>query len=80
MRAALIFPNFVCLYEENMTDIVMRLPKALLVDGEFDILRDDIVLYRKHLGKDGADVSHCEYKSHHAFLIFETIRSISDAV
>lgn len=62
-----------------MADNEKGLPKTLLVNGEFDILRDDIVLYRKHLEKDGVDVSHYENKSHHAFLMFETVRSISDA-
>ena len=36
--AALIFPNFVWLYEGNMADIVMRLSKTLLVEGEFELI------------------------------------------
>ncbi|XP_043847261.1 arylacetamide deacetylase-like 4 [Dromiciops gliroides] len=54
-------------------DIIAQLPEALLVSCEFDILRDDTLLYKKRLEDQGVPVSwhHIEDGFHGVLLTFD---------
>ena len=51
-----------------MADNMKGLPKTLLITCEFDVLKDDGLLYKARLKSAGVKVTHFNYMSHHAFL------------
>ena len=62
-----------------MADDLAGLPKTLIVTSEFDILKDDGVLYKKRLQEAGVKVTHYEYKTYHGFVMFTSTREICDS-
>ena len=55
-----------------MADDVSGLPKTMIITSEFDVLRDESVLYKKRLQEAGVDVTHYEYKAYHGFVLMES--------
>ena len=64
------------LIADNMTG----LPKTLIITAEFDVLRDDGLLYKKRLEEAGVPVTHHEYKSFHGFLQLRSDKKICASV
>lgn len=62
-----------------MADDMTGLPKTLIITSEFDVLRDDGILYKKRLQEAGVNVTHCEYKTFHSFIEFEGVKEMSDS-
>ena len=62
-----------------MADDMSGLPKTLIITGEFDVLRDDAVLYRKRLQQAGVDVTYYEYKTYHGFLLMKSVAEMCDS-
>ncbi|XP_078378921.1 arylacetamide deacetylase-like [Oculina patagonica] len=54
-----------------MADNVKGLPKTLLLTCEFDILKDEAVLYKARLQDAGVKVTHYNYMTYHAFLMVQ---------
>lgn len=59
-----------------MADNMTGLPKTLIITAEFDVLRDDGLLYKKRLEEAGVPVTHHEYKSFHGFLLLRGDKKI----
>ena len=51
-----------------MADNIKGLPKTLLITCEFDVLKDDGVLYKRRLQDAGVKVTHYNYMTYHGFL------------
>ena len=54
-----------------MANSLKGLPKTLIITCEFDILKDDGLLYRARLLDAGVKVTHLNYMSYHAFLAIQ---------
>ena len=54
-----------------MADNMKGLPKTLLITSEYDVLKDDGLLYKARLQGAGVQVSHYNYMTYHAFLIIQ---------
>ena len=54
-----------------MANSLKGLPKTLIITCEFDILKDDGLLYRARLLDAGVKVTHLNYMSYHAFLTIQ---------
>ena len=52
-----------------MADSVKDLPNTLLITCEFDVLKDEGLLYKARLQDAGVKVTHYNYMSYHPFLI-----------
>lgn len=55
-----------------MADNLKGLPKTLLVTCEFDVLKDEGVLFKARLQGAGVEVTYRNYMTSHAFLIIQT--------
>ena len=55
-----------------MADSMKGLPKTLLITCEFDVLKDDGLLYKARLLDAGVKVTHFNYMTYHAFLFFQS--------
>lgn len=62
-----------------MADDMTGLPKTLIITSEFDVLRDDGILYKKRLQEACVDVTHYEYETFHGFIEFEGVKEMSDS-
>ena len=51
-----------------MADNMKGLPKTLLITCEYDVLKDDGLLYKARLQGAGVEVTHYNYMTYHAFL------------
>ena len=51
-----------------MADSMKGLPKTLLITSEYDVLKDDGLLYKVRLQGAGVKVTHYNYMTYHAFL------------
>ena len=56
-----------------MADSVKGLPKTLLITAEFDVLKDDGLLYKARLLDAGVKVTHLNYMTYHAFLFLQAL-------
>ncbi|XP_068672395.1 arylacetamide deacetylase-like [Montipora foliosa] len=56
-----------------MADNLKGLPKTMLITCEYDILRDDGLLYKARLQDAGVEVKHFNYMTIHAFLVIQTL-------
>ena len=54
-----------------MADSVKGLPKTLLITCEFDVVKDEGLLYKARLLDAGVKVTHYNYRSYHAFLLVQ---------
>ena len=54
-----------------MADNMKGLPKTLLITCEFDVLKDDGVLYKTRLQDAGVKVTYYNYMTYHGFLGFQ---------
>lgn len=54
-----------------MADNLKGLPKTLLITCEFDVLKDEVFLYRARLQDAGVKVTHYNYMTYHAFLLVQ---------
>ena len=54
-----------------MADNMKGLPKTLLITCEYDVLRDDGLLYKLRLQGAGVEVTHYNYMTYHAFLLIQ---------
>jgi len=54
-----------------MADNLKGLPKTLLMSCEFDILKDENVLYKARLQDAGVKVTHYNYMTYHAFMFVQ---------
>lgn len=57
-----------------MADNMKGLPKTLLITCEFDVLKDDGVLYKTRLQDAGVKVTHYNYMTYHGYLLPQTDR------
>ena len=57
-----------------MADNMKGLPKTLLITCEFDVLKDDGVVYKTRLQDAGVKVTHYNYMTYHGFLLAQTDR------
>ena len=55
-----------------MADNMKGLPKTLLITCEFDVLKDDGLLYKARLKGAGVKVTHFNYMSYHDFLALQS--------
>ena len=62
-----------------MGEDMAGLPKTLIITGEFDVLRDDGILYKKRLQEAGVAVTHHEYKTYHGFMMFQSVAEMCDS-
>ena len=56
-----------------MADSLKGLPKTLLITSEYDVLKDDGLLYKARLLGDGVKVTHLNYMTYHAFMVFQPV-------
>lgn len=56
-----------------MAESLKGLPKTLIITCEFDVLKDDGLLYRARLLDAGVKVTHLNYMSYHAFLLVQAL-------
>ncbi|XP_068686137.1 arylacetamide deacetylase-like [Montipora capricornis] len=56
-----------------MADNLKGLPKTMLITCEYDILRDDGLLYKARLKDAGVEVRHINYMAFHAFYVVQTL-------
>jgi len=54
-----------------MADNLKGLPKTLLITCEYDVLKDDGLLYKARLQGAGVQVTHFNYMTHHVFVIVQ---------
>ncbi|CAI5782731.1 arylacetamide deacetylase-like 4 [Podarcis lilfordi] len=64
--------DFSCLFAED--SVIQKLPETLTVSCEYDVLRDDTLLYKKRLEDNGVKVSwfHVENGFHGVLNLFDT--------
>ncbi|KAJ7392846.1 hypothetical protein OS493_010506 [Desmophyllum pertusum] len=55
-----------------MADNLKGLPKTLLITCEFDVLKDDGLLYKSRLLDAAVKVTHFNYMTYHAFLTVQS--------
>ncbi|KAJ7392844.1 alpha/beta hydrolase fold [Desmophyllum pertusum] len=55
-----------------MADNLKGLPKTLLITCEFDVLKDDGLLYKSRLLDAAVKVTHFNYMTYHAFLAVQS--------
>ena len=60
-----------------MADNMKRLPKTLLITCEYDVLKDDGLLYKARLQSAGVEVTHYNYMTYHAFLLIQSAPFLS---
>nr|XP_028596431.1 arylacetamide deacetylase-like 3 [Podarcis muralis] len=67
----LLEPDISCLFAED--SVIQKLPETLIVSCEYDVLRDDAQLYKKHLEDNGVKVSwfHVENGFHGVLNLFD---------
>ncbi|XP_053256519.1 arylacetamide deacetylase-like 4 [Podarcis raffonei] len=67
----LLEPDISCLFAED--SVIQKLPETLLVSCEYDVLRDDTLLYKKRLEDNGVKVSwfHVENGFHGVLNLFD---------
>ncbi|CAI5782732.1 arylacetamide deacetylase-like 4 [Podarcis lilfordi] len=67
----LLEPDISCLFAED--SVIQKLPETLIVSCEYDVLRDDALLYKKRLGDNGVKVSwfHVENGFHGVLNLFD---------
>lgn len=53
------------------------LPKTMLITCEYDVLRDEGLLYKKRLQDAGVNVTHKNYVTHHGFLLIQTMHILT---
>ena len=56
-----------------MADTLKGLPKTLLITCEYDVLKDDGLLYKARLLGDGVKVAHFNYMTYHGFMAFQLV-------
>ena len=56
-----------------MADSLKGLPKTLLITCEYDVLKDDGLLYKARLLGDGVKVTHFNYMTYHGFMAFQLV-------
>ena len=56
-----------------MADSLKGLPKTLLITCEYDVLKDDGLLYKARLLGEGVKVTHLNYMTYHAFLAYQSV-------
>ena len=56
-----------------MADTLKGLPKTLLITCEYDVLKDDGLLYKARLLGDRVKVTHLNYMTYHAFLAYQSV-------
>ncbi|XP_033012370.1 arylacetamide deacetylase-like 4 [Lacerta agilis] len=63
--------DFSCLFAED--SVIEKLPETLIVSSEYDVLRDDALLYKKRLEDHGVEVSwfHVEKGFHGVLNLFD---------
>uniref|UniRef100_A0ABM5ENW7 Arylacetamide deacetylase-like 4 n=1 Tax=Pogona vitticeps TaxID=103695 RepID=A0ABM5ENW7_9SAUR len=70
LMEAITGPTLAPLLSED--DVIQQLPKTFILTCEFDVLRDDGLLYKKRLEHNGVPVSWCHLKDgfHGVFLLY----------
>ena len=56
-----------------MADSLKGLPKTLLITCEYDVLKDDGLLYKARLLGAGVKVTHLNYMTYHAVLSYQSV-------
>ena len=56
-----------------MADNLKGLPKTLLITCEYDVLKDDGLLYKARLQGAGVQVTHFNYMTHHVFVVLQAL-------
>ena len=60
-----------------MAHSMKGLPKTMLITCEYDVLRDEGLLYKLRLQDAGVDVTHKNYMTHHGFLTIQTLHFLT---